>query len=152
MPLDLELPDEQFKIAAFSALVDHLQQIGIKLESSEENGNSQREALAFAIESIHHVYSKMNWRQLLVELVNKVNAYTDAKEASWFIDRQIEALFKAVALEILIQADEERRRNMDAISSLFLATKQKNVERHKKGLPVHFGGIPRDMLPSWYQP
>lgn len=148
MSINLELSDQKFKIEAFLHLVKVLKKLGIQIDLESEN-DARRDALAFAVESLYHMYSKTNWRLLVQDLLDKADAFKNASEATWFLDQEIEMLFKAQVVELMAHADEARRKNMEAIANLFFAAKKRNAELHKKGLPVHFGGIPGDLIPKW---
>lgn len=150
MTISLELPDQKFKIAAFLELVEAMKRAGIRIDMNSPT-DARRDALAFAVESIQQLYANTNWRWLLQDLVNKVSTLKSEAEASWFLDREIVTLFKAVVVELMARAkDESHRKQIQAVSDLFLAAKKKNQELHQAGKSVNFGGIPGDLLPKWY--
>lgn len=150
MTISLGLPDLQYKIATFLELLDALEVLSIPMNRDALAEDARRDALAFTIESIHHMYSDSNWRVLLQDLLDKIKNFKNATEASWYLKGEVDILFKAIMLEMMATTNDTHRQQLEAVANLFFSTKKQALQQHQRHEAVHFGGIPRDLLPNWY--
>lgn len=151
-----EMDSVEAQKSTFIALVKEVNAIpGVVISVSEEREDSQRDALAFIVDSIYLQFKENNWQLVLEQLPFKIHSWNtppDAFKATSSLLEFIRHLFEFRMLDLLKEPDlsDENKAYIEALSQLYLASIESNLKNAKPGHPVFFGGISRSLLPEWY--
>lgn len=139
----------ELQVSLYQSLTATLKDAGIALDPQEEN-DARLNALRFIIGANHDFYGA-RCNIIIDQLIDDLKrlAASGGKKAeceiTFRLDLEVRALFRAKVVE-LSASNKSLTGNLNAISDLFEACKVKNDEKHERGEPVHFGGIPNDIV------
>lgn len=144
------------QLSLYEDLTTTVKNAGIIFSSHDEVDSSEN-ALKFIVGTSCEIFgsrSKIVINQLIDEL--KILATPGGKKAqcdvTFRLDLEARALFQAKMLQLGASSDQSKIRRLVAISGLYETCKVKNDEKHARGEPVNFGGIPKDLIqnsPYW---
>jgi hypothetical protein len=151
------VPDEAYKFESFKTLVDTAKKSGIPIDLKRPN-DTRRDAIAFIIETIYETYAPLgndHWKAVVNDLVNEIamtskQSENPASDVSWKLDRTFESLFRSKLETIAATTTDPKQRNyLDSLLKLNLTLVANHAKEHEQGIPVFFGGLPHDFIPSW---
>lgn len=143
------------QINTFVSLVDVVNKIPRVCIDLNASTDRQRDALAFAVNTVYHQFQADDYStalQGLIQRVQRENNPPDTLKTTRFLRELIQHLYESrIVMLINDENSPYNREYLESLRALHVCLTEISLKNSNADQPVSFGGIEEFLLPEWYQ-